>query len=257
MKPIEYLKLQAKNLHKDFKTQKPYPDAEYGDHFYDYEPRYFDMNAILIGFDIDQDNFTLMNAQHIIARLVGFGKWTELSKASDEAQELSKLLFDNMHKICIEEWEDYLARTEHENKLKFDDATKLEIFKMMFPEVDGHESFKMNFRLTKNENPTDETPKKTKPKKRKSTVKITELPLVGATRKKFIKAANSVFEHVVEAIEPQHPHLVHELWDTEKYIDEILLRPDRLPIDLDYALSLIDAFLVHHVIALAVETDWY
>lgn len=80
---------------------------------------------------------------------------------------------------------------------------------------------------------------------------------MGATRKKFIKVANSVFEHVVEAIEPQHPHLVRELWDTEKYIDDMLLRPDMLPIDLDYALSLIGAFLVHHVIALAVETDTY
>ena len=35
MKPIEYFKLQAKNLHKDFKTQKPYFDSTYGRDLYE------------------------------------------------------------------------------------------------------------------------------------------------------------------------------------------------------------------------------
>jgi len=110
---------------------------------------FFDVDAILISFDIDQDNFTLMNAQHIIANLVGFGKWTELLSASEDALELSKLLFDNMHKICIEEWQDYLARTEHENQMEFEDDMKLEIFKTVFAEVDGHYSFRLDYRFQK------------------------------------------------------------------------------------------------------------
>jgi len=254
MKPIDYLKLQAKNLHKDFKTKTPYSDPVDGETYYDYAPMFFDVDAILISFDIDQDNFTLMNAQHIIANLVGFGKWTELLSASEDALELSKQLFDNMHKICIEEWQDYLARNEHENQMEFEDDMKLEIFKTVFAEVDGHYSFRSDYRLPKIK-PVSKEGAKRKPAKKKVSIKIVSLPLTGTDRKKFIKTANSVFEHVLERVEPQHPQLVRELWNPENYIDEVLLKPNMLPIDRDYALSLIDAFLVHHVIELAVETD--
>jgi hypothetical protein len=95
----------------------------------------------------------------------------------------------------------------------------------------------------------------TKPKKMKTTVQISALPLVGTDRIEFIETANSVFENVLDRIEPRHPKLVRKLWDAEKYIDETLLTLDMLPIDRDYALSLIDAFLVHHVVGLAVEAD--
>lgn len=254
MNPIDYLKLQSKNLHRDFKTKRPNADPVDGFTYYDYSPKFFDVDAILISFDIDQDNFTLMNAQHIIANLVGFAKWADLINASEDALALSKLLFDNMHKVCIEEWQDYIARTEHENQMEFDDDVRLEIFQKVFAEVDGHESFKMDYRLAKTKALSDESPKR-KPAKKQSAVKIMSLPLVGANRKKFIATANSVFDYVLDRLEPQHPNLVRELWNPEKYIDELLLKPDMLPIDRDYALSLIDAFLVHHVIELAVETD--
>ncbi|MGN6640762.1 MAG: hypothetical protein ACTHJ8_17755 [Mucilaginibacter sp.] len=177
-----------------------------------------------------------------------------LLSASDDAVELSKLLFDNMHKICIEEWQDYLARTEQENQMEFEDDMKLEIFKTVFAEVDGHYSFRLDYRLPKIKPVSKEGPTR-KPAKKKAIIKIVSLPLAGANRKKFIETANSVFEYVLDKLEPQHPNLVRELWNPEKYIDELLLKPDMLPIDRDYALSLIDAFLVHHVIELAVETD--
>lgn len=254
MKTIDYLKLQAKNLHKDFRTKKPHLERITGDYFYEYEPKFFDVDAILISFDIDQDNFKLMHAHHIISRLVGFKNWGDLLKATPEAQELSKLLFDNMHKICIEEWEDYIARAEYDNAVEFDDETRLDIFQQIFANVEGHESFKMDYRLSNTKEASKEN-QATEPKKRKSSAKISALPLVGANRKKFIKTANSVFEDVLERIEPGHPNLVRKLWDAEKYIDQILLTPDMLPINRDYALSLIGAFLVHHVIELAVKTD--
>jgi hypothetical protein len=91
--------------------------------------------------------------------------------------------------------------------------------------------------------------------KNKTTVLISALPLVSAERIEFIKTANLSFERVFDRIESENPELVRKMWDAEKYIDEDVLTPDRLPIDHDYALSMIDAFMVGHVIQLAVEAD--
>lgn len=84
---------------------------------------------------------------------------------------------------------------------------------------------------------------------------ITSLPIAEADRTEFIQTANEVFEVVLERIEAQHPETTRQLWSAEHYVDELLLRDDMLPIDRDYALSLIEAFLVHHVVNLAVEAD--
>jgi hypothetical protein len=259
MKTVEYFKLQAKNLHKDFKTQNSYFDPTYGHDVYEYAPKFFDVDSLALDFDIDEDNFTLMNAQHYIARLAGFRKWTDMLKASPSAIELSKLLFDNMHKVSVIEWDIYISSEERDKGFQFDDEFKLDIFKAVFDEVDSHQSDGIDYRLQREtEMPVNES-HNVKPKKKemenKITVKITALPLVREDRIEFIKMANSAFENVLNTIEPENPHLVRKLWNAEKYIDEILLTPDMLPIDRGYALSLIGAFLVHHVVELAVETD--
>ena len=86
MKHIDYFKLQAKNLHKDFATQSF--DKDEG--VYEYDPKYFDISQIVMDFGIDEKaKFSLMNAQHIIAQMVGFEKWTDLVKAP--IQKLSEL----------------------------------------------------------------------------------------------------------------------------------------------------------------------
>lgn len=253
MTTIEYFKLQAKNLHKDFKTQKPYFDPSLGRNLYGYAPKFFDVDALVTDFDIDEGNFTLMNAQHIIAKLVGFEKWTEMLKASPSALELSKLLFDNMHKIRNEEWEYYIIDIENKNDVIFDDEDKLAIFKKVFADVDGHQSNGYDYRLAKNEKPSNENqiikPKK-KNMEKKTSLQISALPLIGADRKEFIKVANEKFEDIMRTIEPKHPELLRKLWNPEQYVDEVI-RPDMLPIDRDYALSMTEAFLVHHVIGLA------
>ena len=59
----------------------------------------------------------------------------------------------------------------------------------------------------------------------------------------------------MEILESENSDLVRKLWDAEKYIDESLLKTDMLPIDRHYALSLIDAFLVHHVMEIDDKTD--
>jgi hypothetical protein len=80
---------------------------------------------------------------------------------------------------------------------------------------------------------------------------ITALPLGEADRAQFIDAANKVFEKVLERMAPANPENVRKRWDAGHYIDNVLLHEDMLPISRDYALSLIDAFLVHHVADLA------
>ena len=84
---------------------------------------------------------------------------------------------------------------------------------------------------------------------------ISTLPLTDADREEFIGTANQVFENVLDRIEPNNRELTRALWDPEHYIDRYFLSSDMLPISREYALSLIDVFLVHHVINLAVEAD--
>lgn len=94
-----------------------------------------------------------------------------------------------------------------------------------------------------------------KPNDASGKFEITTLPLGPADHATFIEWANAVFETVMDRMEPDNPELTRKLWNAEHYVDEVLLRQDMLPIDRDYALSLIDAFLVHHVLDLAVRAD--
>lgn len=147
MTPVNYFKLQAKNLFRDFKTKTPYRDESDGNTYYRYEPKYFDVDGILLSYDWDEETFSLMNAQHTIALMAGFRKWTDLSKASDTELELAKLLFDNDDKINAEEWEMYIADAEFQNNTTFDAASRLEIYTHVFLNVEGHSSAFASYRL--------------------------------------------------------------------------------------------------------------
>lgn len=140
MTNIEFFKQQAKNLLKDYKTRYFNKDEGY----YEYNPRFFsDFEDIALNFHIEnKGEFTLMKAQHIIARLSGFDKWTDLIKASEPSLELGKLLlthrieyekeqgyFTNLvESLIVADWKNY----EKENLKDFDDASKLEVFKRVF-----------------------------------------------------------------------------------------------------------------------------
>lgn len=141
MTNIEFFKLQSKNFLKDFET-KQYNEVE---GLYEYQPRFFsDIDEIALHFNIEEnDSFSLMNAQHIIARLSGFDKWNDLIKSSESALELGKLLltnrqayenslgfFTNIYKdsMIVDDWKRY----ESENLKDFDDDSKLEVFKKVF-----------------------------------------------------------------------------------------------------------------------------
>ena len=83
--------------------RNPVFDKLINDYLYEYSPKYFDVDRIILEHDLDEENFTLMKAQHVIAYMAGFRKWADLLKASKTEQELAKLLFDNQDKIHIED----------------------------------------------------------------------------------------------------------------------------------------------------------
>lgn len=147
---IDFFKLQAKNLLKDYKTKTPYVDEVDGNTYFNYNPKYFDIDRILVSYDWDETKFSLMNAQNIIASMVGFEQWTDLLKASEVELELAKLLFDNQDKIWVEDWEMYIAGVEYDENATFNHEDRLEIFKHVFANVDGHYNpfgdYRINFR---------------------------------------------------------------------------------------------------------------
>ena len=145
MANIEFFKQQSKNFMKDYKT-RVFNEAE---GFYEYSPRYFkDIDELLYTFGFKDDEvFTLMNAQHIIARLSGFYKWNELIRVSEAALEIGRLLlthresyqqnqgiFTNMvESLIVADWQAY----ESQYLQGFDDESKLEVFKNVFIEQDA------------------------------------------------------------------------------------------------------------------------
>ncbi|MBY3181336.1 hypothetical protein HFO24_06585 [Rhizobium laguerreae] len=84
---------------------------------------------------------------------------------------------------------------------------------------------------------------------------IETLPVTGELRAALIEIANRVFEKVVDRIEPENESLTRKLWDPDDYIDNHFFKEGMLPMNLDYADYLIDSFLMHHIVDLAVEAD--
>jgi len=255
MTPIEYLKLKAKNLHKDFKTQTSFFDPELGRKVYNYEPKYFWFDMLVDDFKINEERFKLGNAQHIIAKLCGFTKWIELLEASPARTELAILLFDNMDRVEVRDWEEYILGVESENKVSIDDDFRLQIFKEVFLETEK-EVYYDDYRISPEERfIPDDGEQQAQSVVNNPGPKISSLPLEKEDREEFIEAANQSFERVFTSIEPNNPEMTRSLWDAERYIDEELLSDDMLPIDRDYALSLVDSFMVGYVIQLSVQAD--
>lgn len=79
-----------------------------------------------------------MKAQHLIAIMVRYNKWSDFLAATETELELKRLLFENQHKISQDDWEMYLSDVEIQNQLRFEKEDKLKIFKHVFLYVDGH-----------------------------------------------------------------------------------------------------------------------
>lgn len=251
MSHVEFFKRQAKYLLKDYKTKKPSID-DVGNPFFDYEPKHFDVDGILLDYNFDENDFSLMKAQHVIALMVGFSKWSDLFNASANELELAKLIFDN--RVNFEEWEMYIAGLEVDNRISFDAESRLDFFKEVFIKKGLAEQFKDYHYLNQGSN-SESIRVERKVSKPDLIVQITSLPLDKAARAEFIEEANSVFEEVLGRIAPRNPEKIRKLWNVEDYVDKDLLQESMLPVSKDYALSLIDAFLVHHVLRLATKAD--
>lgn len=97
MKPLNYFKLCAKNLLRDYKTEYSQSDS-----VYDYQPQFFDINKIMLDFDLDADDtFSLMTAQHIIAKMVGLKSWSELINLDDSELAKRKEILDTLDSKII------------------------------------------------------------------------------------------------------------------------------------------------------------
>lgn len=132
MNTIDFFKLQSKNLHRDFKTKKNVSDNVDYAWLYEYKPKYFDVGMIIDDFNLDEEQLTLMRAQHVIAQMVGFQKWTVLIRASEPDLKIAKILFDNQDVIDLRMWQDHIAEAERMNQTNFDSETKLAICEQAF-----------------------------------------------------------------------------------------------------------------------------
>lgn len=117
MTHIEYFKLQAKNLFRDYKTQTSYIDDVDGNTYYKYSPKYFDIDELVLADVLKEENLSLMKIQHVFANMIGFKKWADLSKASDSRLELAKLLFDNRDKVSLDDWEFFYGKYDTDSQL--------------------------------------------------------------------------------------------------------------------------------------------
>lgn len=149
MNTIDYFKLQAKNLHKDFKTKTPVLDKTATAFLYEYTPKYFDMEMVIADFDIDEENFSLMNAQHVIAKIANFDKWASLLKASPSELELAKLLYDHQNRIDLVGWQFYITEAQSMNEDELDAEIQVEIFKQVVIEENIFDNMEIESYLLK------------------------------------------------------------------------------------------------------------
>lgn len=149
MNTIDYFKLQAKNLHKDFKTKTPVLDKTATAFLYEYTPKYFDIEMVIADFDIDEENFSLMNAQHVIAKIANFDKWASLLKAPPSELELSKLLYDHQNRIDLVGWQFYIAEAQSMNEDELDTEIQVDIFKQVVVEENIFDNMEIESYLLK------------------------------------------------------------------------------------------------------------
>jgi len=255
MNHIDFFKLQAKNLHRDYKTQKTVLNED-GESYSEYEPKFFDIDAILEHYAIDHKDFSLMNAQHLVAKMLRFNKWADLINATKPELELAKLKFVNQNKIPLVEWDIQVAGVEREHQFVFDPEDKLEYYKHCLSHYDESVIFYPTYLLEKSleeiaDIESEEPPIDYEPE---TSLKITSLPLSDDDRAELIELTNSVFDYVIERMEPLHPEETRKLWNVEDFIDN-LLNEEMLPNEPDQLETMLEHFLIGQVAELAAQAD--
>ena len=127
MSSLEYLKKAAKNLFKDWKSHTVTVEPD-GFKLFEYNSHFFDFNDFVVYYDLsveDEENFSLMKAQHMIAQMAGYRKWNDLINASEKELELAKILISHFYDSGdVEDWEAYKAISGFNN---FDIDSKIKI----------------------------------------------------------------------------------------------------------------------------------
>ncbi|MBE6097553.1 MAG: hypothetical protein E7198_07115 [Schwartzia succinivorans] len=125
---IKFFKSEAKKFYKDFQTQYVVEN----DDIYSYRPKFWkDIDDIIVSFDIDEDDFSLMKAQHIVAYLANFKSWNELLYANEYQLELGYYLLKHRENNLLEDWRWYESYAKISG---LDDSSKLDIFKIVYLE---------------------------------------------------------------------------------------------------------------------------
>ncbi|MBD5405960.1 hypothetical protein HDR59_05435 [bacterium] len=98
---INYFKQQAKLLLKDYKLSKE-NDFDKSKIILDEAQEHFDIDNVFAKVNKEKDsNITLMNAQHIIAKISGFDNWNELLHSSEAQMGIGALKL-NAYKIGMD-----------------------------------------------------------------------------------------------------------------------------------------------------------
>ena len=121
---IKYFKSQAKKFYKDFQTQY----KQEGEDIYSYSPKFWlDIDDIIVSFNIEEEDFSLMKAQHIIAYLADFQSWNELLHANIFRLEIGYYLIEHRQNNALDEWQWYEPQLD-----EIDDSGKLDVFMQVF-----------------------------------------------------------------------------------------------------------------------------
>jgi hypothetical protein len=107
---------------------------------------------IISDFSIDEENFSLMNAQHVIAKIANFDKWSELLSASTAELELAKLLYEHQNKIDLVGWKFYIADAQSMNETELDAEIQVDIFKQVVVEENIFDYMEIESYLLKHKN---------------------------------------------------------------------------------------------------------
>ena len=101
MTMINYYKQQSKLLLKDYKLFKE-KNCNQNMSAYLEPQEHFDINNVLSKVNKQKgDTITLMNAQHILAKISGFKDWNDLLRSSDAKREIGALKL-NCYKIGMD-----------------------------------------------------------------------------------------------------------------------------------------------------------
>lgn len=140
MSHIDFFKKQAKNFHKDWKTQKKI--EEEGFSYYVYDWKYYHIEDLFDYFELsntDREEIKLARAQHYIAKMVGFKTWNDLVHAPEKEVKLAEFLLRHFkNSYHIEDWENILSHSGVKGK---DSETILDYAKQYYSMYDEDDEY--------------------------------------------------------------------------------------------------------------------